>query len=220
VEIRVLDLVPLLFQSGYLTIDQRARTSEGLVSVDDYLLRSPNLEVSKAFGSLILENLTGQKEKIISMVSSLVLEALTNCDSGLLTKAFREILTWPMSFEHIPYERYYQTIFHLVLKCLNFRVKAEDNTYKGRTDLVIHFGKDTVFVVEFKHEKLEDPQKVTAESLSQLLAQLLLEAKNQIQERDYGHDCENDGYKVKKLAIAIAGPDRGGGRIFLKSFIQ
>jgi hypothetical protein len=213
-EIDHLDLIPILFQSGYLTVDRLATTREGLVSAGDYILRSPNLEVSSAFGSLILQVLTSQRGKTITSVSDMIQTALRHSDSGLLTKAFAEILTWPSSFEHIPYERYYQTIFHLVLKCLNYRVKAEDNTYKGRTDLAVYFGKETVFVIEFKHEKLEDASKVSEEAAVQLLDKLLIEAKNQIMERDYVHDYENDGFKVKKLAVAIAGRTAVAAEIF------
>jgi hypothetical protein len=204
-DIGSLDLVPLLFQTGYLTIDSLDKTPEGLVSVDDFILRSPNQEVSQAFGSLILETLTKQEEKIIAKVSSMVKKALTNCDNFLLSEAFREVLTWPMGMEQIQHEKYCQSIFHIFLKTLSYKVKAEDSTYKGWTDLIIHFGNDTVFIIEFKYEKLDEPEKVTPAEKSQLLAKNLLVAKNQIMERNYAHDYENDDLKVKNIAVAIVG---------------
>jgi hypothetical protein len=214
VDIYNVDLVPLLFQSGYLTIDRLATTEEGLVSDEDYILRSPNLEVNKVFGNIILEAMTSLKEISVTKVSNMIKKALTNLDSTLLAQAFREILTWPRCFVHIPYERYYQTIFHLVLKSLNYKVKAEENTYKGRTDIGIYFGKNTFFLVDIKHKKLDDPEKVSEADKAEYLAQLLSEGKEQVSERDYAHDYENDGLKVKKLAIAIVGRETVSAEFF------
>jgi hypothetical protein len=54
-----LNLLSLLFQTGYLTIDN-------ILSADSYLLKEPNIEVTNAFNAHIVKELTNQKDLAIS----------------------------------------------------------------------------------------------------------------------------------------------------------
>ncbi len=50
---------------------------------------------------------------------------------------------------HMPYEKYYQTVFHTIFLLLEIRISAEENTNVGRIDGVLTT--DTcIYIIEFK----------------------------------------------------------------------
>ena len=142
-EIESLDIVPLLYQTGYLTIkgyDPETRR---------YRLYYPNYEVEHAFSYHLL-GVFGDVEL-----------ALATDYLGRLAQALRE-RTWEEFFAilntllanipyemHIRQERYYQTVFYLVLKLLGLEITGEPSTSRGRPDAVVTLP-DGVFIFEFK----------------------------------------------------------------------
>ena len=53
---------------------------------------------------------------------------------------------------HLPYEKYYQTIFFIVFKLLGMDIEAESRTNAGRIDAYIRT-KNNVYIFEFKLNK-------------------------------------------------------------------
>ena len=142
-EIENLDIVPLLFQTGYLTIkgyDDRSQI---------YTLSYPNYEVHRAFLAHLL-NTYGSVE--LSLTSS----SLNRLTQALFTA------NWPRFFEvlnsflasisyemQIKQEKYYQTIFYLIFKLIGLEIQAEARTNQGRIDAVIETAQ-AVYIFEFK----------------------------------------------------------------------
>ena len=142
-EIDDLRLIPLLFQSGYLTIkgfDQPSQT---------YQLYYPNAEVEDAFLRVLLGAFGPvSKEQTRGQLWQLM-QAL---QAGNLERFF-EVLQ--IFFASIPYdiklkrEKYYQTIFYLIFKLLGLQINAEARTNRGRIDAVIEL-EASIFLFEFK----------------------------------------------------------------------
>jgi hypothetical protein len=76
-------------------------------------------------------------------------------------------------------------------------------------DLLITTKKDTVFVCEFKYEKLEPKENESTEDLEArrgaLLLKALNKAKEQIEFKRYADRYKNQNQMVKLMAVAIVG---------------
>jgi hypothetical protein len=142
-EIDNLAILPLLYQTGYLTIknyNEQKRLFE---------LYYPNREVEDAFLAYLLDSFSQLDLGVSEGYLWQLIEALQAND---LTSFF-EILT--VFFARIPYtlqvkrEKYYQTIFYLIFTLIGLRVQAEVTTNRGRIDAVIEV-KDAIYLFEFK----------------------------------------------------------------------
>lgn len=142
-DISNLDLLPLLVQTGYLTIK----------SVDPiknkYLLSYPNNEVRKSFEIYLLSALAEKPFDINSSLLNDVTAALQNNDIdkfiNLLKTLFKGI-TYPLIEEK---ESYYHSIFYLVIKLLGFDIETKILTSDGRIDAVIKM-ETHIYIIEFK----------------------------------------------------------------------
>ena len=138
-ELENLAVLPLLFQTGYLTIkgyDKDFMT---------YILGYPNFEVENSFQYALLNNYSNMH--VDNYLIDLI-KALRNDDFDTFFDTLR------IFFAKIPYdlqikkEKYYQTIFYLIFSLIGLKVEAEVKTNKGRIDAVI-IDKD-VYIFEFK----------------------------------------------------------------------
>ncbi len=144
-EIENLEVLPLLFQTGYLTIKEVNKTPDEMLYKLDY----PNFEVKRA----LVMNLLGSYAYVDKTLSRSYLEKLIcSLDQNNLGNFFE---TLSIFFVNIPYtiqlkqEKYYQTIFYLIFSLLGLRVQAEVTTNRGRIDAVIEL-EESVYIFEFK----------------------------------------------------------------------
>ena len=136
------DPIPMLYQSGYLTI----KKFDGY----DYTLGFPNDEVRIGFLKALLPYYATERVSTNDTFISKFNRALRNrnLDEALsLMKAF---------FSQVPYdaehkdENHYKTLFFLIFKlCSPYSVRTEERSAAGRADAVVET-KDTVYVFEFK----------------------------------------------------------------------
>jgi len=135
--------VPLLLQTGYLTIkdyDPESRL---------FRLSYPNFEVENAFLKYLLDAFSSAENGRIGAYLWDLLTALRNRD----LEAFFDVLK--VFFAGISYdiqikrERYYQTVFYLIFKLLGLQTGAEVRTSRGRIDAVVEV-KEGVYIFEFK----------------------------------------------------------------------
>jgi hypothetical protein len=216
VDVEKLSLLPLLFQSGYLTIDK-------LTAPSQYLLREPNLEVAEAFNTHYLALLTGQEEDEIHKVAGILRKALESLDPDELLRAFKIILLWLPHQLHEPLEHYYHAIIFAVLRSFNFDVWPEVSESHGDMDLLLVMPSGQAFVIEFKYEKIEPelPEgqegiqadapaqakkevKKTAASGEELAQRAARRAMAQIKERGYAERYRLEGRAVKLVGVGIA----------------
>lgn len=144
--------LPMIYQSGYLTIKEYSRETER------YLLDFPNNEVREGFLSLLAARyLKPQKEEVTNWVADSIL-LLRQGD----TEAFCNSLTSFLS--SIPYdshdslkdlkmtEKHFQYTFYLLLRLMGVYCQAihcEDRQSYGRVDCILEM-KDYIYIFEFK----------------------------------------------------------------------
>lgn len=141
--IEKLDLVPLMFQTGYLTLTKQNKD-------DSYELDYPNLEVRRSFLN-ILANAYIQDESNSGAI--LVNKLKKYLEEGNVDKVHQIINTL---FKSIPYtlwqkenEHFYHAIIHLTFKLLGIYVDSEVQTSDGRMDALVRLEK-YVYCFEFK----------------------------------------------------------------------
>ena len=142
-EVERLQVVPLLFQSGYLTITGYDRDTL------TYYLSYPNYEVERSFLAYLLD---GFSEVDLALNRS-YLKQLAIALKQLEFENFFQILNTFLAnvpYElHIKQEKYYQTIFYLLFKLIGLEIGAEVSTNRGRIDAVIELN-TAVYLFEFK----------------------------------------------------------------------
>lgn len=155
--------LPMIYQSGYLTIKEYSRETER------YLLDFPNNEVREGFLSLIAARyLKPQKEEVTNWVADSIM-LLRQGD----IEAFCNSLTAFLS--SIPYdshdslkdlkmtEKHFQYTFYLLLRLMGVYCQAihcEDRQSYGRVDCILEM-KGYIYIFEFKMDG--SPQEALAQ---------------------------------------------------------
>ena len=143
--------IPLLYQSGYLTIDTYDK------ELDSYTLHFPNYEVRQGMVSgltsyLMDADMRERNAVIVSMARAL--------KGGDLSAALAQLRSW---IANLPYdiitrkewmarkkcESFYQMLLYIAFSLLNSKVDTEVKSILGRADVVIRT-ETHVFVLELK----------------------------------------------------------------------
>ena len=179
------DALPLLYQSGYLTIKGYDRESEA------YTLSFPNQEVRVGYVKGLMPVVAGLKEADVQMGFALKFwRALKKQDLAL---ALRELQTY---LAGIPYvegfkrkleeaaskEGFYEYTLYLIFSMLNVYVRTQVKCRGGRIDIVVLMP-DTTYVMELK-------TRGTAQ-----------EALLQIDRQGYGIAYESENRRVVKAGL-------------------
>ncbi len=147
-EIENLKVVPILFQTGYLTITDYDKERM------EYTLAYPNFEVKNSMTECLAEAYSFVERELVHGYAWKLIDALRGHDFD----AFFDTLS--VFFANIPYdlhiskEKYYQTVFYLIFSLVGLKVEVEVRTNKGRIDAVI-IDKD-VHIFEFKFDGDKD----------------------------------------------------------------
>ncbi len=133
--------VPLLWQSGYLTIKN---SSEGI-----FTLGFPNAEVREAWFGMMLGHFCGADGVDGQTSAAIMMAALRTGDRPRFEQAIIALFAAIPYDLHINRETYYHSIFFAVLQATGGEVIAEPHSDKGRADAVIRTP-NTIYVIEFK----------------------------------------------------------------------
>ena len=147
-ELDRLDITGLLWQTGYLTIKEVRQGRSGL----QYRLGFPDQEVAETFSMRLLEYYGNVEKGAGDTIVDSLADAIDADDlTGFMThfQSFLANISYDM---HLPYEKYYQTIFFIVFKLLGMDIEAESRTNTGRIDAYIRT-KNNVYIFEFKLNK-------------------------------------------------------------------
>lgn len=140
-----LELTPLLFQTGYLTIKDFHRDKFGEL----YTLSYPNYEVKHSFLTFLL---SAYDEMEVALSDSHLRRLLSALDNQDLPRFFDVLAVFFANIDYALYidrEQYYQTIFYLIFKLIGLRIQAEVHTNAGRIDAVVELN-NHIFLFEFK----------------------------------------------------------------------
>ena len=146
-----IDLVPLLFQTGYLTI------KEIDAMTGDMVLNYPNKEVKDSMYQFLIDDIAPNKDSNTAGVTVQNLRKSFNINDLPQVKEIINTL-----FSDLPYnlhemdkrksERFFHGLIHLMFKYLGIFIDSEVRTYKGRADSIVQT--DThVYIFEFKADK-------------------------------------------------------------------
>ena len=140
-------IMPLLYQSGYITIKNYDPETEL------YTLALPNKEVRIGLYRSMLPHYLATKSAMcnttVAKMSALINKG--NMDGALqLLKTFWETVPY---CDNTDYEGHYQQTMYIIFALLtNFRILVEQHTFRGRTDITMET-KDTIYVIELKFNK-------------------------------------------------------------------
>ncbi|MDE6010244.1 MAG: PD-(D/E)XK nuclease domain-containing protein, partial [Muribaculaceae bacterium] len=169
------DPIPLMFQTGYLTISTYDPIRER------YTLRFPNREVEKAFAEELLPLYIKDVKDSSSEFS--LFKFQDDLFDGMPDK-FMERLA--ILFKSMPYEdqceAVYRAVMSLLCKLCSLDVRAEQHSHKGRSDLEV-LTPDNIYIFEFKYNG----------SVSG--------AMDQIEARDYAGKYLLDGRRIYLIGV-------------------
>ena len=180
----MMDALPLLYQSGYLTIKDYDRLGQF------YTLGIPNQEVRIGFTEGLLPTVTGMRG---SGFAVRFWRALRANDTDL---ALRELQAY---LEELPYvegfkkkleevavaEGFYEWSFYLIFSMLNVYVQTQVKCARGRADMVV-FMPDAIYVMELK------------------LNGTAQDALDQIEEKGYAARYATDPRRIVKVGMGFS----------------
>jgi hypothetical protein len=180
------DPVPVLYQSGYLTIKSYNERA------DIYTLGFPNEEVKYGFfDELMMMYMPGKRTRGEFAAGLFVEDLWAHNIDGFMTRlqAF---------FAGVPYElynrgeKYFQTVFFILFRLMGQFIEVEYRSAAGRADAVVTI-KDAVYVFEFKMT-----ETATAE-----------DALKQIDDKGYLIPFTASGKQLVKIGIEFSADGRG-----------
>ncbi|MDR0545976.1 MAG: ATP-binding protein [Dysgonamonadaceae bacterium] len=181
--------VPLLYQSGYLTI----KSYDAIF--DEYTLGYPNEEVKYGFLNellpVFLPKITANDDFSVSRFTRTLLAGDIETFMQLL-KAFYAYIPYDSIENAYKTEKYYQHIFYLLLTMMGQFVQAEVKTAQGRADAVVKLP-EAIYIFEFKMAN-----NGTAE-----------DAIAQINDKHYAIPYSADGRKIVKIGAEFSDEERG-----------
>ncbi|MDO4510687.1 MAG: AAA family ATPase [Bacteroidales bacterium] len=183
--------VPLLYQSGYLTIDSYNAL------LDCYTLHFPNLEVRqgmiRGLMPLVLNRNLSENNSLTRRMAAAIFEsnlpAALQALRAYIAKIPYDIITRKDWDESESREGFYKMLFYMVFSLLNSIVDTEVKSILGRADVVIQT-KTHIFVLELKVDDTVD------------------NALAQIDDKGYAIPYEADGREVIKCGVSISSEAR------------
>jgi hypothetical protein len=186
-EVDRLDLMALMYQTGYLTIKGYNDKTQ------IYTLSYPNREVKESFLRGLSGYFVSPGQKNTAVFVAQLDEAFRNND---LNGVFIVLKTFYANIDYeikLSYEKYYQTVFYLLFTLLGYHAEVENHTNDGRMDAVIKTSTH-IYVIEFKLDK------TAKEALQQIKDREYLQkfALDQRQKVLIGVDFDSESGQIKE----------------------
>ena len=175
--------LPLLYQSGYLTI------KDYNPDFGTYTLGFPNGEVERGFTRFLFRHYAPIKiYESDSFVKNFTIEVRNGQPEKFMPRL--EALYAGQDYQLVgDTELYFHNVTSLVFKMLGFYTDVERHTTNGRMDMLVQT-KDYIYIFEFKIDKSAD------------------EALKQIEEKQYAKPFETDSRKLYKIGVNFSSTTR------------
>lgn len=174
---KITDPLPVLYQSGYITIKAY---DQGI-----YTLGFPNEEVRTGFNESMFNYIAPEYGAAKTSFMSRFRNAIRHDDVDDAMEQLQSFLAgFPYNIHHNR-EDYYQAIIYTIFTTLNYTIQAEVETARGRIDLLLST-KTSIFVFELKVDKSAD------------------EVLAQIDSKDYALQYKHDGRRVFKVGVSFS----------------
>ena len=177
------DPIPVLYQSGYLTIKGR----------DSYMglrLGFPNEEVERGFFDFLLPYYASRrKSSVDGFLNKMTVAIAKGCPDELLQVIQTMLAGRSYMVAGADKEKDFQNTLYLIFILLGYNVPVEQATSQGRMDITIQT-KDYIYIIELKLDK-------TAE-----------EALRQIKENNYARPFQSDKRKLYLIGVNFSSETR------------
>jgi hypothetical protein len=181
---RITDPIPVLFQSGYLTL----KAYDGLE--DEYILGFPNEEVYRGFAGCLYqyycEEYVGSRDNMARVYRDLKNGRITLDQFMQRLRQFFSAMPYDVSNKN---ERHYQSVLYALLVAVGADVSAEVRTAIGRMDIALKMPK-AIYILELKYDGSA------------------VDAVEQVEEHDYAAAFANDGRPVVAVGVNFSSKTR------------
>ncbi|MDR1297453.1 MAG: AAA family ATPase [Deltaproteobacteria bacterium] len=158
-ELTGLKTTPVLFHSGYLTVDKISNVSipnpaTGLgVIMDSYSFKLPNSEVSTSYYRDCFSIVFGvEPNKGVALAKrSELLEGFLTKDAKKVSEVFNFFLTKISYYQRPKNEKEFHKFVQLILVGMNFKILSEIPGYANRLDLYCFLSDDVSLIIELKY---------------------------------------------------------------------
>ncbi|PCI73933.1 hypothetical protein COB28_02835 [Candidatus Dependentiae bacterium] len=189
----LLPLNTLLYQTGYLTIKKYDLDSK------NFILTYPNIEVKEAFLQRILVWISEVQSGQINKHAAQLRKAINMHDLELLISTLKSFYaTIPYTIQ-LDQEKYYQTIFYIILTLLGITIDVEIATNIGRIDAVIKTEK-YIYIIEFK------------------LDLIAYKAIEQIKTKKYYEQYQQDSRPITLIGITFSRKEKNISDVIIEKF--
>ena len=175
--------LPLIYQSGYLTIKDYDEEFQS------YRLGFPNLEVERGFTRFLIPHYTSlTSQQGPSFISNFVKDVR----AGQVNQFMQRLDTLFASSNYQiagDAELYFQNAVWVIFKMIGLYTEVEHHTSDGRIDMLIKTS-DYIYIIEFKLDKSAD------------------EALRQIEDKQYAKPFEHDGRTIYKIGVNFSSKTR------------
>ena len=178
------DVIPLLYQTGYLTI------SEYDAAKSAYTLGFPNEEVKYGLLKSLFPVYAGN---VGATSGNDILTLVKNAEEGHV-EGIRKVFTAlfagiPYTTKADPFEHDFQSVFYITFTLLGQYVECEQHTYRGRIDCVLKTNR-FIYIFEFKRDESADA------------------ALKQIEDMHYAEPYAADSRKLFKIGVNFSSETR------------
>jgi len=184
IEYAELNPIPMLYQSGYLTI--RGYDEE----FGNYKLGFPNEEVERGFIRFLLPAYAPRRDNKSAFFVENFVRDVRKGDIDTFLKRLQTMFADNSYTVQGDKELYFQNTMYVIFKMMGFYVDIERTTSYGRIDMVVKT-QDNIYVIEIKLDGTAD------------------EALKQIEEKGYAAPYAMDKRKLYKIGINFASDIRG-----------
>lgn len=141
--------ISLMFQSGYLTINQMFETDMGV----SYTLKYPNKEVRQSLNELLfyrfVSDIDTAEETRFALYDCLNENDLSRLESIIQALYHGVPYDWYRNNTIAHYEGHWASMLYAFFSSIGLQVIAEDTTNKGRIDMTVNH-KNQIYIFEFK----------------------------------------------------------------------
>jgi hypothetical protein len=202
--------IPLLFQTGYITIDK----IKDWITDTTYSFKIPNFEISNDYEKILIEAASNILVDDISREREILKTSIYKRDAAALSDLFEANFSRLTAEQHSRYmvmdnhnlknyftEFFYSAVLYLYIRSLigNNVVQDEQGPY-GKPDFTLRFPKNVHTIIEMKYSSRSDKTNI-----DKTLDNLARKALRVIKEKDYGVQHRKAGGKVISIGMGVAG---------------
>jgi hypothetical protein len=163
-DIENIQLESLLFQAGYLTIDQTIEKRNKV----EYILTVPNIEVQISLNELLIRYMT---QRVDLDIENALYDALEDANLDAFKETLKSLFASIPYTNHVNntiahYEGYYASVVYAYLASLGLRIIDEDVASRGRIDITLLI-QEKIYIIEFKVGQADALSQIKAKNYHQ-----------------------------------------------------